>query len=230
VLARACVDTAPVLERGFAEAAGIGFVGKNTMLITPGLGSYTVLGELLTDVELAPTPRDNGAARCGDCRACLDACPTGALPAPWVLDARRCVSYLTIEHRGDIPESLRPLIGDMVFGCDICQEVCPYNAAAPARTPPAPDLADDALDAARPDLLELAAMGSNPHKRWSAGRAVRRASRAQLMRNVAVALGNSGDARARPHLERLAGDASAVVRRTARWALDRLDRRLSRAT
>jgi epoxyqueuosine reductase len=243
VIGRPCVDSAPLLERGFAEAAGIGFVGKNTMLISPGLGSYTVLGELLTDVEIAPTAkarsagglggarsagglggvrRLGGASSCGDCRACLDAGPTGAIAAPWVLDARRCVSYLTIEHRGPIPRSLRPLIGDMIFGCDICQEVCPYNAAAPARTPPATDLADDSIDAARPDLAALAAMGSNQRKRWNAGRATRRASRGQLLRNVAIALGNSTTPAAREPLEHLAADRDPIVAEAARWALAQL--------
>ena len=218
--ARPCVDSAPVLERGFAEAAGVGFVGKNTMLISPGLGSFTVLGELFTDLEIAPTRRLDGRG-CGDCRACLDACPTGAITAPFALDARRCVSYLTIEHRGPIPAELRPAIGDMIFGCDICQQVCPYNAAAPARVEPTPELADDSLDAARPDLGELSRMGSSAWKRWSAGRATRRAGRAGLMRNVAIALGNSGDRRAREGLERLAGDRSEVVREAARWGLSR---------
>ena len=131
VASRPCVDSAPVLEREWAERAGIGFVAKNTMLIAPGAGSYIVLGELLLDVELPATaPAEPAKSRCGQCRSCLDACPTGAFVDAYVLDARRCISYLTIEHHGVIPRELRASIGSWVFGCDVCQEVCPYNAGA----------------------------------------------------------------------------------------------------
>jgi epoxyqueuosine reductase len=224
VAARPCVDSAPVLERDLAEAAGLGFTGKNTMLITPGLGSYTLLGELLLDVEVAATPvrtRDV-VQRCGACRACLDACPTQAFPAPFVLDARRCVSYLTIEHRGSVPPDLRSGLGNMIFGCDVCQDVCPFNAAAPRRHAPDPDLAPAAPDRGAPDLLRLLALGSNQHRRLVEGTALRRASREQLVRNACVALGNAGDARAVPALARLLEDRSAVVRGHAAWALGRL--------
>ena len=224
VAARPCVDSAPVLERDLAEAAGLGFTGKNTMLITPGLGSYTLLGELLLDVEVAATPvrtRDV-VQRCGTCRACLDACPTQAFPAPFVLDARRCVSYLTIEHRGSIPPDLRPGLGSMIFGCDVCQDVCPFNAAAPRRHAPDPALAPATPDSGAPDLLRLLALGSHQHRRLVEGTALRRASREQLVRNACVALGNAGDARAVPALACLLGDRSAVVRGHAAWALGRL--------
>jgi epoxyqueuosine reductase len=224
VAARPCVDSAPVLERDLAEAAGLGFTGKNTMLITPGLGSYTLLGELLLDVEVAPTPvaeRDI-KQRCGTCRACLDACPTQAFPAPFVLDARRCVSYLTIEHRGTIEPALRPGLGTMVFGCDVCQDACPFNARAPERHAPDPELAPRAPDSGAPDLLRLLALGANQYRRRVEGTALRRASREQLVRNVCVALGNAGDARAVPALVRLLADRSAVVRGHAAWALGQL--------
>jgi epoxyqueuosine reductase len=224
VAARPCVDSAPVLERDLAEAAGLGFTGKNTMLITPGLGSYTLLGELLLDLEVAATPvrtRDV-VQRCGTCRACLDACPTQAFPAPFVLDARRCVSYLTIEHRGSIPPELRPGLGNMIFGCDVCQDVCPFNAAAPRRHAPDPELAPAAPDRGAPDLLRVLALGSHQHRRLVEGTALRRASREQLVRNACIALGNTGDARAVPALARLLEDRSAVVRGHAAWALGRL--------
>jgi epoxyqueuosine reductase len=224
VAARPCVDSAPVLERDLAEAAGLGFTGKNTMLITPGLGSYTLLGELLLDVEVAPTPvvERDVKQRCGTCRACLDACPTQAFPAPFVLDARRCVSYLTIEHRGAIEPALRPGLGTMVFGCDVCQDACPFNARAPERHAPDPDLAPRAHDSGAPDLLRLLALGANQYRRHVEGTALRRASREQLVRNVCVALGNAGDARAVPALARLLADRSAVVRGHAAWALGQL--------
>ena len=222
--ARPCVDSAPVLERDLAEAAGLGFTGKNTMLITPGLGSYTLLGELLLDLEVAATPvRERDVKeRCGTCRACIDACPTQAFPAPFVLDARRCVSYLTIEHRGSIPPPLRPGLGSMIFGCDVCQDVCPFNARAPDRHPPDPALAPVTPDSGAPDLLRLLALGSNQHRRLVAGTALRRASREQLVRNACVALGNIGDARAVPALARMLDDRSAVVRAHAAWALGQL--------
>jgi epoxyqueuosine reductase len=192
---RAVVDTAPLLERELAERAGLGFVGKNTMLIAPGVGSYVMLGALLVDRAIEPTAPARELKGCGDCRACLDACPTGAFVDAYQLDARRCISYLTIEHRGAIAEELRPEVGTMVFGCDVCQQVCPYNAAAPARTGGAAELAARDGEHVRPDLVRLLGLGANQRRRYVAGSAMRRASRAQLARNACVALGNAGDDR-----------------------------------
>ena len=222
VASRPCVDSAPVLEREWAERAGIGFVAKNTMLIAPGLGSYVVLGELLIDAELAPTaPEQPPRPRCGACRSCLDACPTGAFVDAYVLDARRCISYLTIEHRGAIPRELRPAIGTWVFGCDVCQEVCPFNAGSGAGAGD-PGLAPRSLDHALPDLVALAAKGANQLRRLIKRTALRRVPRGALLRNVAVALGNTGDPRAIPALVGLLGHPAAVVRGHAAWALGEL--------
>jgi epoxyqueuosine reductase len=195
------------------------------MVIAPGLGSFVVLGELLVDVDLAPTPapaRDKG---CGQCRAGLDACPTGAVVDAYVLDARRCISYLTIEHDGAIPLELRPAIGRMIFGCDICQEVCPYNAAAPDRHAPAVELTPRDADHAFPDLVTLAAAGANQLRQFVKRTALRRVDRRRLLRNVAVALGNSGEPRAVPAAIALLAHAEALVRGHAAWAVGELTAR-----
>jgi epoxyqueuosine reductase len=225
VATRVCVDSAPLAERELAERAGIGFAAKNTMIIAPGLGSFVVLGELLVDVDLAATAtpaRDKG---CGQCRACLDACPTGAFVDAFVLDARRCISYLTIEHDGAIPIELRPALGNMIFGCDICQEVCPYNAAAPDRHAPAAELTPRDHDHAFPDLVTLAAAGANQLRQFVKRTALRRVDRRRLLRNVAVALGNSGDARAVPATVALLSHPEALVRGHAAWAVAELTTR-----
>ncbi len=225
---RAYVDTGPILERELAALAGLGWFGKNTMLIHPRRGSYFFLGVLLTDLPLPPSApfRDD---HCGSCRRCLDACPTGALlgrddtGAP-VMDAARCISYLTIELRGPIPEKLRPAIGNRVFGCDICQEVCPWNEkfAAPASEPAYAPRSD--LDG--PLLVDLAArlldMSGKAFLREFADSPLSRPRRAGLLRNVCVALGNWGAAEAVPVLERAARDRSALVREHAQWALGRI--------
>jgi epoxyqueuosine reductase len=215
VLARGCVDTAPLLERTAAERAGIGFSAKSTLTLAPGIGTYFVLGELLVDVELGPSePVPPG---CGSCRACLDACPTGAFVDAHVLDARRCISYLTIELKGPIPRELRSAIGTRVFGCDACQEVCPYNAAA--GKPGAPELDGPGVV----DLVAWLELGSAGYRKLVKRRALRRASRQSLARNAAVALGNTGDRRAVPPLSRaLQSHPSPIVRAHAAWALGRL--------
>ncbi len=234
VTGRTYVDTGPLLERELAQRAGLGWFGRNTMLIHPRSGSYAFLGVLLTDLALEPTaPFEED--HCGSCRRCLDACPTGALlgrdenGAP-VMDARRCISYLTIELRGPIPIELRPAIGNRVFGCDICQEVCPFNErfSPTTREPlyaPRPDFDD-------PSLVELAerllAMSGKQVQREFRGSPLARPGRKGLLRNLCVALGNLGAAspgnasEVRPVLERAARDESTLVREHAEWALGQL--------
>ena len=224
VATRPCVDSAPVLEREWAERGGLGFVAKNTMLIAPGIGSYVVLGELLVAAELAITaPESPPKPRCGSCRSCLDACPTGAFVDAYVLDARRCISYLTFEHRGPIPRELRAAIGTWVFGCDVCQEVCPFNAGV--GTAPDPMLAPRSLDHAVPDLVALAAKGANQLRQFVRRTALRRVSREILLRNVAVALGNTGSPDAIPALVALLANRTPIVRGHAAWGLGRLGAR-----
>ena len=228
VRGRAYVDTGPILERELGRKAGLGWFGRNTMLIHPGRGSYFFLGVLLLDLEL-PADEPFTEDRCGSCRACLDACPTGALlgrdadGAP-VMDARRCISYLTIELRGSIPIELRPAIGNRVFGCDICQEVCPWNErfARPTEEPaytPRELLQGPALVALAERLLALDEEGFRTLFRASP---LRRAKRAGFLRNVCVALGNWGAGDAVPTLDRALADASPLVRAHAAWALGRV--------
>jgi epoxyqueuosine reductase len=222
VASRPCVDSAPVLEREWAERAGLGFVAKNTMLIAPGLGSYIVLGELLLDAALAPTAPDAlPKPRCGSCRSCLDACPTGAFVDAYVLDARRCISYLTIEHEGVIPRELRASMGTWVFGCDVCQEVCPFNAGA--GEPHDPLLSPRSVEHALPDLIELAAKGANQMRQLVKRTALRRVPRDMMLRNVAIALGNTGSPAAIPALVSLVSSPSPLVRLHAVWALGELN-------
>lgn len=215
---RVCVDTSAVLEKVWAARAGLGWQGKHTNLITRGLGSWVFLGEVLTDLELAPVARPH-PDRCGRCTRCLDACPTRALVAPYVLDARRCLSYLTIEERGPIPRELRPLLGNRVFGCDDCQDVCPWNRFA-RRAEGGEFLARPGNHL--PDLVELAGLDEAGFRARFAGSAVLRARRAGFVRNVVVALGNSGDPAAMPALVRALADPEALVRGHAAWALGRL--------
>jgi len=216
VRARACVDTAPVLERAAARRAGVGFIGRNTMLIVPGWGSHVTLGLLVLDL---PLPPDHPLAlSCHECDACMRACPTGALVEPFTVDARRCISYLTIESSAPIPKPLRPLLGQRLFGCDACQEACPYNVAPPAcgRAPPR------SASASAWEPTRLLALGSSAHRRLVRGTALQRVSRNRLARNAAVALGNHPCPAAADALARaLQQHPSAMVRAHAAWALGR---------
>lgn len=230
-LGKACVDSVPLLERDFAEQAGLGFTGRNTCLITPGLGSWTFLAALLIpevlDARLATTP-DRAGSRpaftgCGSCTRCLDACPTRAFVADHILDARRCISYLTIELRGPIPRDLRPLMGNWVFGCDVCQAICPYNRAAPEAT--MPGLQSSAPGSTLPGAIplpELLALDEATFRINFKDTPVMRAKRRGLVRNACVAAGNSGDVSMIPHLLPLLHDAEPLVRGHAAWALGRL--------
>jgi epoxyqueuosine reductase len=211
---KAFVDSGPVLERDFAGIAGIGWIGKNTHLISPKQGSWFFLGELFVDLPLAyDRPiRD----RCGRCDLCIQACPTGAFVGPYVLDARRCISYLTIELKDWIPRSLRPLIGNHIFGCDICQEICPYNAKAPTSSEPA--FAPRAGLYA-PQLISFLALDEREFRRRFSGSPILRAKRRGFLRNVAVALGNLKSTAAVPALIGALADDEALVRGHAAWAL-----------
>ena len=243
---RCCVDTAPVLERALGEQAGLGFIGKNTLLITPGLGSFTLLCELLLDLDLAPlrslpgeparfertetpalSPSHTAAgsraagSKCGSCTLCLDVCPTGAFVGPYQLDARRCVSYLTIENSGAIPVDLRRAIGTWIFGCDLCQQVCPWNAS-----PILFSRADPALrprpQQSRPQLLWLLSLGQAQVRRFVKRTALRRLGRNQLLRNVAVALGNVGTPAELPALVAALAKEPPLVREHLAWALSEI--------
>lgn len=215
--ARATVDTMPALERAWAARAGIGFVGKNGLVIVPGVGSHVLLSLVLTSAELVIDEPIKD--RCGECRLCLDACPTQAFLGPRQLDARRCISYLTIEHEGAIPDELRAGIGPWLFGCDACQDVCPYNRttqpAPPDRDPFAPRDRWNELGAE--DFLR---MNEAVFDTYTRGSALRRAGREGMARNAAIVLGNAKDKRHLPVLQHAAAhDPSEVVREAATWAL-----------
>ncbi len=216
---RVYVDTGPVLERDAALRAGLGFFGKNTMLIRPGVGAWLFLGVLMTDVRLERDPPFEGGT-CGHCTRCMVACPTDAFPSPWILDARRCISYLTIEHRGPIPRALRSGIGNRIFGCDICNEVCPYNRRAARAAGDQPPLAASVV---APPLLELVALDEAAFRTRYARSPVMRTGRVGLVRNVCVALGNWGSPQAVPALIDALHDAEPIVRGHAAWALGRVD-------
>jgi epoxyqueuosine reductase len=217
------VDTGPILERDLAQRAGIGFVGKHTNLISRRLGNWFFLAEILTTLELPPdAPESN---RCGTCTRCLTACPTGALPAPFTLDARRCISYLTIELKGSIPDELRPLLGNRIYGCDDCMAACPWNRFAQAASLLKPHARDDL---AEPDLLELLALDAAAFKARFAGSPVLRTKRRGLLRNVCVALGNVAGPEALPALERAAQDAEPLIAEHAAWAIRQIRQRSSR--
>jgi epoxyqueuosine reductase len=215
---RGVVDTAPLLERDFARRAGLGWFGKNTMLIHKRLGSFFFLGALLLDKPLTPDA-PFASAHCGACTACLDACPTNAFRGPYELDARRCISYLTIELRGPIADDLRAGVGDWLFGCDVCQDVCPWNRKAPFGKDPSLQPPDD-LESLDP--IEILGMAEVEFRARFRRTALWRSKRQGLRRNAALVLGNIGDAGALPALERAAEDDDAVVQDAARWAIARI--------
>jgi len=228
VALRSYVDTGPVLERAAAARAGLGWIGKHTLLIDRELGSYLFLGVVITDLALPPDAEEPD--HCGSCRACLDACPTSAFPEPYVLDATRCLSYTTIELRGEIPEPLRAAHGEWVFGCDVCQEVCPWNARALRRRTDA-SAESSALQArfaprdelARASLAWLLALDEDAWRAVTHRSALRRAKHRGLVRNALVAAGNRGDPALRELVARHARGADPLLAAHARWALERID-------
>jgi epoxyqueuosine reductase len=214
------IDTGPMLERDLAQRAGIGFAGKHTNLISRSLGNFFFLAEIITTVDLPPDhPEKN---RCGSCSRCITACPTDAIIAPFKLDARRCISYLTIELKGSIPEEFRPAIGNRVYGCDICLEACPWNRFAREGRVMREHRREDLR---QPMLLELLALDDAAFKIRFAGTPMLRTKRRGLLRNVCVALGNVGDENALAALERAAADQEPLIVEHARWAIEQIIRR-----
>lgn len=223
--AKVYVDTGAVLERDHAQQAGLGFVGKNTLLIHPRRGSYFFIGEIITTAPADEYDTPGRDTQCGSCARCLAACPTQAFPQPYVLDARRCISYLTIEHPGPIPLELRPLVGNWVFGCDDCQTACPWNRFAVRALETSAAQAELALtDPARayPPLADLLNLTPPAFAERYANTPLQRLGRDRLVRNACVAAGNSGQASLRPALTARLSDPSPLVREHAAWALSRL--------
>ncbi len=216
------VDTGPVLERDFAAEAGTGWHGKSTMLLNPQLGTWFFLGEILTTLELAPDAAQ--PARCGSCTRCITACPTGAITEPHRIDARRCISYLTIELKGSIPLEFRPLIGDRIYGCDTCLDVCPWNRFAA--------VSREAAFTARPatrtmQLRDYLALSEEQFRALFRGSPIKRIKRRGLLRNVCVALGNVGTVEDLAALRRAAADPEPLIAEHARWAIERIAERSS---
>jgi epoxyqueuosine reductase len=231
---RAYSDTGPVAERVFAKYAGLGWLGKNTLLLNESMGSWLFLGVILSSLDLQPTlaaAEAPPADLCGNCRQCLDACPTGALVEPYVMDARRCISYLTIELRGSIPPEHREAIGWQVYGCDICQDVCPFNREAPKAGKPEfqPRQINSGESLLEPNLVWLARLSEKEFRAIFRGSAVRRTKWRGIVRNACIALGNAGlsrrnaaHSRAVDVLERLASSEESVIAESAQWALSRI--------
>ena len=218
IKARGFTDAVPLLERSAAQHAGLGFFGRNSCLISGEVGSYFFIADLIVDLDLAPDP--SGSGTCGRCTRCMDRCPTGAIKAPGVVDARLCISYLTIENKGEIPRHLRPLVGDWAFGCDVCQEVCPYNKTKAARSR-WPEFSEEAGTGPYLEIEEVLGIRSEEEfERRFAGTPLTRPGRAGLLRNCCVAAGNLGLRRAVAALIRCLGeDESPLVRAHAAWAL-----------
>lgn len=220
VMTRCYVDTGPVVERVIAKYAGVGWIGKNTCIINQKLGSWLFLGVILTSIELPPDHATLAAPdRCGSCTRCIDACPTDALIAPYELDSNKCISYLTIEKRGAIPQDLRSGMGRHLFGCDICQDVCPWNRKAPAT--------NASEFKARPELVNpalewLAEMSQEEFREVFRGSPVKRAKRDGIRRNAVIAMGNSGNRKFLPLLEKIVGESDEIVSEAAKWAMQKL--------
>jgi epoxyqueuosine reductase len=215
------VDTGAILERSHAQQAGMGFVGKNTMLIHPRRGSYFFLGEILTDVEFDTYDTPHRETMCGSCKRCLTACPTDAFPQPYVLNARRCISYHTIENKGYIDHDLRRDFGNWIYGCDVCQDVCPWQRFTQTTDHPAYHPAD--FEAAAPPLIVLLALTDSSFKERYRHSPIYRIKRARLVRNACIAAGNWGSPEALPHLLRLMQDESPLVRAHAAWAYAQIE-------
>ncbi|MFB9149346.1 tRNA epoxyqueuosine(34) reductase QueG [Roseovarius ramblicola] len=211
------VDTAPVPEKPLGEAAGLGWQGKHTNLVSRDLGSWFFIGSVFTTLDLEPDGAE--ADHCGSCRACLDVCPTDAFPAPYQLDARRCISYLTIEHKGPVDEALRPMLGNRIYGCDDCLAVCPWNKFAVEAREVKYAARDDLV---APKLVELAALDDAGFRARFSGSPIKRIGRDRFLRNVLYAIGNSGEPRLRAVAQGHCGDADAAVADAARWAVMRL--------
>ncbi|AKO98545.1 putative Fe-S protein [Marinovum algicola DG 898] len=213
------VDTAPVPEKALGQAAGLGWQGKHTNLVSRQLGSWFFLGAVFTTLELPVDPGE--VDHCGSCRKCLDICPTAAFPAPYQLDARRCISYLTIEHKGPVDVALRPLLGNRIYGCDDCLAVCPWNKFAERAAEVKYHARDDLM---APDLAELAGLADAAFRARFSGSPIKRIGRGRFVRNVLYAIGNSGEARLLPAAQALCEDADPQVADAARWAVERLQR------
>lgn len=220
--ARPFVDTAPVLERSLAAAAGLGWIGKNTLLIAPKLGSFLFLAGVVTTLPLRPDKPI--ADRCGRCRRCIDACPTGAIVEPYVVDAAKCLSYLTIEHRQAIPTEFRSAMGDRVLGCDVCQRVCPHNRRAPATT----ESEFRTCPSAEVSLAESLTLSRNRYLAVTRGKATRRAKQHMLQRNAAIALGNVGGREHLSELRAMAQSNDPVLAEHAQWAVEQINDRTGR--
>ncbi|WP_327752990.1 tRNA epoxyqueuosine(34) reductase QueG [Sphingobium sp. SJ10-10] len=212
------VDTAPVMEKPLAQAAGLGWQGKHSNLVSRTHGSWLFLGAIYSEITLVPDAPEKD--HCGSCSACQTACPTGAFPAPYVVDARRCISYLTIEHKGPIPEEFRAGIGNRIYGCDDCLAVCPWNKFADAAAANRAFIGRAEL--AAPELGDLLALDDAGFREIFSGSPIKRIGRNRMVRNAAIAAGNSGDKRLIERLRPLTGDEDPVVAEAARWALERL--------
>ncbi|HKV78236.1 MAG TPA: tRNA epoxyqueuosine(34) reductase QueG [Candidatus Sulfotelmatobacter sp.] len=217
LITRSYVDTGPIVERVFAKYAGVGWIGKNTCIINQQVGSWLFLGVILTSLEL--TPDVPAPDRCGTCTRCIEACPTDAILAPYQLDSNRCISYLTIEKRGSIPEAMRAGMGRHIFGCDICQDVCPWNRKAPATSAPEFSAREGLVN---PALDWLAEMSAEEFRETFRGSPIRRAKRSGLRRNAVIAMGNSGNRQFLPLLKALVLDEDEAIADSALWAMEQL--------